>query len=407
MATIQEEVAIAEVRRQPLISWGAVFAGMVFVLALSWLLFLLGSALGLSLLDATDAGAPGKTFGIGAVIWLVLTAVVVYFLGGLLAARLAGQPDRGAGLLHGVTLWSLATTVLLVLGYWGVSGLVGTGHALLQGAAGAGRAAVSGAVQGAGAVGAAAGEMADTSFAREIQGVLERRVSQIVAESQAGGTPPVSAGEVRSAARQIDAETAQRAAAALVQGRADQAREILAEDTELSDTQIESIVTGLERRAQDLVAEAERTELGRELKAQVDQALVRASEATGGEVRPEELRSAAQELDPSTVAAAAQHMVLGQPERAKQVLAAQTSLTREEVDALVEGASDEAEAAIDRLEAEAAQVAETASDYAQTVLWASFLGAALALAAAIAGGWAGAQTVSRLYAIEATQTVRT
>jgi|SRR5690606_19105876 len=104
MATIREE-AVLETDR-PLISWGAIFAGLVFVVASTWLLILLGSAIGLSVADVTDAAGVGQELGIGAVIWLLLTAFVAYFLGSLLTARLSGKPERSAGMLHGVILWS-------------------------------------------------------------------------------------------------------------------------------------------------------------------------------------------------------------------------------------------------------------------------------------------------------------
>src|SRR3569832_569620 len=49
-----------------LISWGAIIAGLFFVITASWLLFLLGSAIGVSIADASDMEAIGKGFGLGA-----------------------------------------------------------------------------------------------------------------------------------------------------------------------------------------------------------------------------------------------------------------------------------------------------------------------------------------------------
>ena len=61
-----------------------------------------------------------------------MTALVAYFLGALLTARLAAQPDAMIGMLHGVVLWSFSSAALLVLGYWGVGGVLETGQTVLR-----------------------------------------------------------------------------------------------------------------------------------------------------------------------------------------------------------------------------------------------------------------------------------
>ncbi|MEX2496870.1 MAG: hypothetical protein WD448_12320, partial [Woeseia sp.] len=94
MATVREAALAAESDRRPLISWGAVIAGLAFVLAATWLLFLLGSAIGVSVADASDLDAMGKGFGIGVGIWILLTSLLTFFLGSLLTARLAGKPEH-------------------------------------------------------------------------------------------------------------------------------------------------------------------------------------------------------------------------------------------------------------------------------------------------------------------------
>ena len=51
--------------------------------------------------------------GIGAAVWWALSGIVTAFIGGWVAARLAGIPSRGAGTLHGLASW--AATILVVL----------------------------------------------------------------------------------------------------------------------------------------------------------------------------------------------------------------------------------------------------------------------------------------------------
>lgn len=104
------------------ISWGAVFAGLIAVIAFLWLLFLLGSAIGMSVLDATDTAALGEGLGWGAVVWMLLSCLIAYFLGGAMAGRLSGAKSTRGGMLHGVTVWSTAAVLSLLLGAWGIGG---------------------------------------------------------------------------------------------------------------------------------------------------------------------------------------------------------------------------------------------------------------------------------------------
>src|SRR3569833_809814 len=102
--------------KQTKISWGAIIAGLFFVITASWMLYLLGSAIGVSIADASDMEAIGKGFGLGAAIWIVLSGIISFFLGSWVAAWLSGRSDDNDGVLHGLTLWSVATVVMLVLG---------------------------------------------------------------------------------------------------------------------------------------------------------------------------------------------------------------------------------------------------------------------------------------------------
>src|SRR3569623_815925 len=126
-------------RWRSLVSWGAIIAGLFFVITVSWLLFLLGSAVGISIADASDMEAIGKGFGLGAAIWIVLRGVVSFFLGSWVAARLSGRHDDNVGMLHGLTLWSVATVVMLVVGSWGSGSVIHAGQALSNGTASIGK----------------------------------------------------------------------------------------------------------------------------------------------------------------------------------------------------------------------------------------------------------------------------
>lgn len=334
MATVYEEGLIAAPDRRPLISWGAVLAGLAFVVAATSLLFLLGSAIGISIADVSDAAAMGRGLGIGASAWMLVTAFLAYFLGSLLTARLSGKPDGSSGVLHGITLWSVATTLMLVLGAWGIQGLIQTGSAMVGSAVSAGA--------NLGSAGAEAGDgggaLADSPLMTSIQARIKREIAAALAAAQG----PESG---QTAPRQ--SQTA---------GQAGQPP-----------------------------SPAE----------QQDQT---ASQAGQSAASQQEIRRALDEIDANTLMAVARPIVSGQPERAKDVLAVNTSLSEREIDAVVDGVSQEMAQEIDEAKQQLSQTVETASSYAQAVSWIAFIAGALALLVAIFGGWLGARSVRRLYA---------
>lgn len=232
MTTIEtRETVLLEVPRT-LVRWGAVFAGLAFLLGLSWLLFLFGSALGVSIADASDLGAEG--LGIGAIVWLLVTVLVAYFCGGLLAGRLAGSADHSTGMLHGLTLWGAATAAMLLLGYWGLASMIAAGQSLAAGAWRAGSAAATAAESEGGAAGA--GE--SSPFFSEIQAALKTRVSAALAEA----SPEVTEPEARQAIEQVDSATLAAAVREWIVAGPEAAKQVLARETTLSEGELDSIV---------------------------------------------------------------------------------------------------------------------------------------------------------------------
>jgi hypothetical protein len=314
MASIHEEVLVAERDRRPLISWGAIFAGLALVVAATWLLFLLGSAIGVSVADASDLAAMGRGFGIGATVWMLLTAFLAFFLGSLLTARLSGKPEHTIGMLHGITLWSVGTALMLVLGAWGVRGLIQTGTAAVGTVVSAGTSVGAAGAEGAQA---GAGDLADSPLMTTIQARIKREIAGALADAQRAerGQQPAAADGTPAASQQ-------------------------------------------------------------------------------------EIRRALDEIDADTLLAAAEPIIAGEPERAKDVLAVNTNLSEREIDTIVDGVSQEMSQQIDEAQQQVEEAVETVSTYTQAVMWIAFVASALALVVAIAGGWVGAGTVRRLYAID-------
>lgn len=250
MATsIENQHLIQSERPGPeLVAWGAVFAGLFLVVGISWLILLLGSAIGVSVADATDLDAIGKGFGVGAIIWMILTALVSYFFGGWLAAWLSGKTPAIIGMLHGITVWGASAVLVMLLGYAGVAGLMNIGQAVLSGTA------TLASTTGAGTT-AKTDELANSPMVAQLQAQLKRQVSRFIAQAEAASGADVSPEEVRQAIEQIDAQALQTAALHLLRGDTEAAKAVLAVNTNLSEAEVSELVEGIKQYVQQLQAQ--------------------------------------------------------------------------------------------------------------------------------------------------------
>jgi MFS family permease len=294
MSKIIEEKVVSSPPARPPISWGAIFAGVVFVLAISWLLYLLGVALGLTVVGPAEVPEAGEELGWSAAIWMLVTSLIAFFLGGLFAARIAGIIDKTEGMLHGLAVWGLSTLLALLLGTAGVSTLLQTGQSLVKGGAALGTMA-------AGAIGAA----------------------------------------------EVDVNIPS------------------------------SVIAGLQAR----------------LKVEVSQALARAAQDEGGKLSEERARRALDQLDRETTTGIVVQLVRGNPESAKTILAANTTLNQAEIEQLIKGLSQEVSSYMQTLQVQAKKTA----DYSAAVLWTVFISSSVGLIMAIIGGRLGAQAGIRIY----------
>jgi hypothetical protein len=104
-------------RRQPTLRWSAIFAGVSVALGTWLVLQLLGTAIGLLLLDATDLDHV-YDIGMGTSAWSLLAPIVAMFLGGLLAGRVAGYFDRRVAGVHGLLVWAIGSVLgVLAIAY--------------------------------------------------------------------------------------------------------------------------------------------------------------------------------------------------------------------------------------------------------------------------------------------------
>jgi hypothetical protein len=111
-----------DVYAHPLISWGAVIAGVAVAIALGALLNLLGLAIGATAanpwtMDSGDA----KALTIGGGLWVAFSNAVALQVGAFIAARAAKYPDHHRGLFQGLAVWGVA----FVLAFAGLGSSVG------------------------------------------------------------------------------------------------------------------------------------------------------------------------------------------------------------------------------------------------------------------------------------------
>src|SRR3569832_1790117 len=219
-------------RWRSLISWGAIIA------------------------DASDMEAIGIGFGLGAAIWIVLSGIISFFLGGWVAARLSGRPDDNDGVLHGLTLWSVATVVMLVLGSWGIGSVIHAGQGLINGTASLGKmVAQSGGVPT---------DLSPSPLVTDVEAAVKRVAADALARSADQANPdatpgaeqPVSSEEVRQALNQINGRTLERAAGQLIAGNPDGAKAVLAANTTLTEQQINTLIDDAQQQVSQRVEEA-------------------------------------------------------------------------------------------------------------------------------------------------------
>lgn len=114
------------------ISWGAILGGVVLVVVVQLLLSLLGTGIGLGTVDLNAGSTPdASSLGLSAGVWWLVSSVIALFVGGFVAARLAGVALRLDGLLHGLVAWGIATLLTIYLLTSAVGGIIGGGFSAL------------------------------------------------------------------------------------------------------------------------------------------------------------------------------------------------------------------------------------------------------------------------------------
>lgn len=238
MAQVEiERTEIVELR-QPSMNWGAIIAGWLVAVGVAFLMYVGGLAMGFSAFDPYDAEATAKGIGVGAALWMIVTWVVALLLGGMFASWFDSRDDRNLGVMHGITVWGLsiaASGLLLALG--------------MGGALGGGASMMGGARMGMHAHGMPhEGQRAGADARTALQAQLMQRVRQTGSAASGSIYAPPTGGMATAPVR-LDPRTANAATMALIANQPDTAKALLAANTNLSSTDIDSTVQGLSAQA--------------------------------------------------------------------------------------------------------------------------------------------------------------
>ncbi len=118
-------------KRNSHVSWGAILAGFVSALSVIFLLNLLGMGVGLAAFNPLTEANPFEGLGWGTIIWWTVSNLIALFVGGMVAGRLAGFADKMDGAIHASITWGLYVLLSIYL----ISSAVGNVFSGMSGAA--------------------------------------------------------------------------------------------------------------------------------------------------------------------------------------------------------------------------------------------------------------------------------
>lgn len=94
-------------------AWAAVFAGALLALVAQLLLSMLGTAIGMSIVDPLQPeGTPtAQAMGVGAGLWWVISSFLALMFGGWVAGKLSGSRWMFDGAFHGLLVFAFVTLI--------------------------------------------------------------------------------------------------------------------------------------------------------------------------------------------------------------------------------------------------------------------------------------------------------
>ncbi len=249
-----ERTMIADRNSPSLARWVPLLAGLGVITGLGWLLMLLGSALGVSILAEKDVTPEASTISLSATLWIIASWIVAYFVGALLTARLTGSPSKSVGLMHGAAVWGFGVCATLLLALIGVGGAFGVGTSVLNSAAHAGSAAATGLsnldARRSDAPRSGIPLLRSTS-SLEIEASLKSAARTALTKENATEADRKATADQLA---KLDAATLVEASGELLAGRVESAKNVLAIRTDLTRAQIDQLVESTNAKANELRA---------------------------------------------------------------------------------------------------------------------------------------------------------
>lgn len=113
------------------ISWRAIFAGVICIISIVFLLNLLGLVFGFGTIEPSEESNPFSGLGTGTLIWWIATNVIALFAGGYVAARVGVSFYHKSGIIQGLMTWALYTFISAWLVTSAIGGIIsGVGNTI-------------------------------------------------------------------------------------------------------------------------------------------------------------------------------------------------------------------------------------------------------------------------------------
>ncbi|SOD22961.1 hypothetical protein [Nitrosomonas ureae] len=233
-------------------NWASIIASLVFIYALSWVVFVFSSAIGMTVLDVPEINSydnSEKASTISYVLygWYIAWAFVIYFLGGIVVGKYAGKIYHRTGTSHGLIMWSSTIVIAVVLASMGVSSLFSSAAGAIK----------TTATVGMNLPNAVSSDKESTSIQLppSIQPLIGAIKKNIKGSSQGE--------ELQKVSEQLNSQTLSSIAIALIQGNEKHAKELITSNTSLEEKEVEELINSLKKQSQ---------KIGEDIRRQADEA---------------------------------------------------------------------------------------------------------------------------------------
>ena len=402
MSTSKDTLPVTYSQPGLTINWGSILSGLVFIVALGWLLFTLGSAIGLSIADVHDihegdASSKATAMGTAATVWVLATVIATYFLGGFLSGKVSGRSDKATGLLHGVVLWSCTIIIGIIFSAIGVSGIMNAAAGAAKSVTSTGAQAVS--MMAGGHMGGGHKDIGSSqlgSFLHPLTGSLKQDLNKALEKAKQAAKDSKEESGAQSGSSQNHTHYQNSSAGSSTSykaGNDDTQSSSSANADEASNNRENGENDDESAKADDATDDAKEGREGQSPpRAENDsrESHEKSSSRSASKAHSHSahhssaLRSvdrAIEKIDPQVLMAVALALIQGDEKRAKGIVTSHFDIDEAEVDKLIKAAKQKAEQAAKELE----KKMNEAKDYAAGLLWVIFLSYLIGLIACISG----------------------